>query len=242
MKNVLELEVLRQPDDVTCGPTCLEAIYRYYNDRLPLKQIIEEVPQLETGGTLAALLAIHALKRGYRATIYTYNLQMFDPTWFTWPSPPNLRQKLASQMEVKTSPQLRYASKAYIDFLDLGGEIRFADLTPGLIRKYLKRDIPILTGLSSTYLYRCAREVGIHGEFDDVRGNPSGHFVILCGYDKEKREVLVADPWAPSSQIGKKYTVLLERVVGAVLLGVVTYDANMLILEPPHRKAAPSDD
>ena len=33
------------------------------------------------------------------------------------------------------------------------------DLSGRLIRKYLKRDQPILTGLSSTFLYRTAREI-----------------------------------------------------------------------------------
>ena len=60
----LDLEIELQPDDATCGPTCLQAVYRYYGDLESLEDVIAEVPQLETGGTLAANLAIHALKRG----------------------------------------------------------------------------------------------------------------------------------------------------------------------------------
>ena len=26
-----DLEILNQPDDVTCGPTCLHAVYRYFD-------------------------------------------------------------------------------------------------------------------------------------------------------------------------------------------------------------------
>ena len=37
-----------------------------------------------------------------------------------------------------------------------------------------------------------AREFGPEGRPDDVRGRPAGHFVLLCGYDKETREVLVS--------------------------------------------------
>ena len=36
--------------------------------------------------TLAVLLGCHALRRGYEATIYTFNLQVFDPTWFEEPT------------------------------------------------------------------------------------------------------------------------------------------------------------
>ena len=77
----LYLDILPQPDNTTCGPTCLHAIYRYFGDEIPLHQVVSEVPQIEAGGTLAVYLAVHALRRGYSATIYSYNLQIFDPTW-----------------------------------------------------------------------------------------------------------------------------------------------------------------
>ena len=80
-----EFEILAQPDDTTCGPTCLHGVYRFYGDPIELAQVIHEVVPLESGGTLAVQLACHALRRGYRATLYTYNLALFDPTWFATP-------------------------------------------------------------------------------------------------------------------------------------------------------------
>jgi hypothetical protein len=86
--------------------------------------------------------------------------------------------------------KLRVACEAYLRFLALGGRLRFEDLTPTLIRSHLKRGSPILTGLSSTYLYRVPREVGIDElEWDDVNGDPTGHFVVLSGYDPVHRTV-----------------------------------------------------
>ncbi|MCI0655805.1 MAG: cysteine peptidase family C39 domain-containing protein, partial [Acidobacteria bacterium] len=79
-KKERRLEIQRQPDDTTCGPTCLHAVYRYHGDEIPLAQVIQEVPAEPGGGTHAVCLACHALRRGYRARIYTYNLQAFDPT------------------------------------------------------------------------------------------------------------------------------------------------------------------
>ena len=67
---------------MTCGPTCLQAVYRYFGDDLPLEQVVAETPSLAEGGTLAVLLGCHALRRGYQATIYTFNLDVFDPSWF----------------------------------------------------------------------------------------------------------------------------------------------------------------
>jgi hypothetical protein len=238
MDTRLHLEILPQPDDFTCGPTCLQAVYSYYGDRVPLAEVIAETPRLEEGGTFAVLLAIHALRRGYDATIYTYNLQMFDPTWFR-PDGPDLRERLEAQAHLKRSRKLREATRAYLEYLELGGNVRFEDLTTALIRKYLTRQVPILTGLSSTYLYRNMREFGPKDDPDDVRGVPQGHFVVLCGYNREERSILVADPLAtnPVSPKQQLYEVNIDRVVCATLLGVLTYDANLLIIRPKSESA-----
>lgn len=238
METRLHLEIQAQPDDFTCGPTCLQAVYDYFGDRLSLGDVIAEAPRLENGGTLAVLLGTHALRRGYDVTIYTFNLQIFDPTWFG-EGAPDLRGRLKAQAQFKRGERLREATRAYLEFLDGGGRILFEDLTTGLIRKYLKRDIPILTGLSSTYLYRNMREYGPKDDSDDVRGLPQGHFVVLCGYDRSDRSVLVADPLA-SNPVSKTqiYTVNIDRVLNAILLGVLTYDANLLIIQPKTEKAS----
>jgi hypothetical protein len=96
----LHLEMLPQPDDFTCGPTCLHAVYRYWGDELPLGQVIDEVPKTPSGGTADVYLAVHALKRGYRVTIHTYNVRIFDPTWFG-PEPVDLADKLRRQAAAK---------------------------------------------------------------------------------------------------------------------------------------------
>ena len=81
----LQLTMQAQPDDTTCGPTCLHAVYEYWGEQVSLTAVIDSVPKLETGGTLGVLLGIDALQRGYQVTLYTYNLQVFDPTWFSTP-------------------------------------------------------------------------------------------------------------------------------------------------------------
>jgi hypothetical protein len=232
MTTRLRLDIQPQPDDTTCGPTCLHSIYRYFGDPISLPQVIAEYTALQGGGTLAVYLACHALRRGFNARIYTYNLHVFDPTWFTLDQEA-IRQKLAAQRKHKKGKGLRLATHGYLDFLDLGGELRFADLTIGLIRKYLRRSLPILTGLSSTYLYRATREIRDSGAADDVRGEPVGHFVVLYGYDLDSRTVRVADPYGDNPVADSHYySVDIGRVLGAILLGVLTHDANLLIISP----------
>jgi hypothetical protein len=178
------------------------------------------------------MLGNHALRRGFDARIYTYDLQAFDPTWFA-NEHVDLRGRLVQQSQYKTDQRLRASTHAYLEFLDLGGEVRFEDLTTGLLTKFLRRRQPILTGLSATYLYRSAREHAPTDKVDDLRGSPVGHFVVLSGYEQLTRRVLVADPFLanPVSE-GHYYQVGVARVLNAILLGVLTYDANLLIIQP----------
>jgi len=232
LQNMMRLNIKPQPDDVTCGPTCLHALYNYYQDTVDMEEVIAQVQQLKTGGTLAVYLGIHALKRGYPATIYTYNLHIFDPSWFTEGT--DLADKLRQQSSLKKDRKIRKATAAYLQFLELGGKIRYAELTNRLLKKYLVRRIPILTGLSATYLYQCAREIPETSQYDDVMGEPSGHFVLIKGYDKESRMVHISDPLNPNpvAKTEQHYQVSIYRLINAILLGIVTYDANLLIIQP----------
>jgi hypothetical protein len=234
----LSFDIMAQPDEVTCGPTSLQALYRYYNDDIPLRQVIKEVKHLKNGGTLAVMLGNHALKRGYKAHIYTYNLNIFDPSWFKHSSK-KIVGFLKEQMEFKyRRKKLQVASQAYIKFLESGGEIRYADLDEDLIKSYLKRSIPLLCGLSATFLYGTAREIPQFDIYDSIKGEPSGHFVVIMGYDEEKNCVSIADPMEPNPLgKGKVYTVPFVRLINSIMLGIVTYDANILIIEPKHQNS-----
>lgn len=225
--------ILRQPDDITCGPTCLHSIYEYYAEGLSLEQVIREVRMLRGGGTLGALLGRHALERGYDVAIYSYNLKVFDPTWYELSSK-QLIKKLDKQMAAKKRAKFRVASKAYIDFLKHGGTIRFQDLTSALIRDYLQRGVPLLAGLSATYLYKSMRETGKYPEPDDIEGEPQGHFVVLTSYDPLDNTVTIADPYhheGPEAKPhGRTYRIDMEHLICAILLGVMTYDGNLIVI------------
>jgi hypothetical protein len=228
----LPVSILPQPDETTCGPTCLQAVYRYWNDEEEIGAVVTRIGRLELGGTFAVFLACDALRKGYRATIYTYNLNVFDPTWFTG-SGVDIAETLRRQRELKRDSRLQQATAGYLEFLELGGRLRLKDLSHGLIHGMLRRELPIITGLSSTYLYRTPREYGPDDTPDDVRGVPAGHFVVIAGYDIERRKVLVMDPYQQNPYgSSHEYWIGIDRVIGAVLLGIVTHDANLLVIHP----------
>lgn len=234
----LPVQMLPQPDETTCGPTCLHAIYRYWGRDEPLREVIARTGTLQQGGTVAVFLACDALRHGFEATIYTYNLLVFDPSWFG--GGVDIGERLARQRDEKPDDQrVREVTEGYLEFLRLGGRLRLKDLSRYLLRGLLRRGLPILTGLSSTYLYRTMREYGPLDEPDDIRGTPAGHFVVLAGYDRPRRTVLVVDPYGPHPYgSSRDYWLGIDRAVAAILLGIVTHDANLLVIHPPGRSRA----
>lgn len=228
----LALDMPAQPTETTCGPTCLYAVYRHLGDSITHQEVIAQTATLPEGGTLAVHLGIHALERGYRVRLYSFNLQLLDPTWFTEAGPrPELRALLAEQAALRADDKLRHASTAYARFLELGGDLRMAELGHTTLRHFLRRGVPLLVGVSATFLYGHARELP-DGRSDPLHGDPQGHFVVVAG--SRKTEVLVRDPWHPESKdgSGKEYWVPMRRLVHAVLLGVLTYDGNLMAIEP----------
>lgn len=221
-----------QPDDVTCGPACLHGIYRHYGDDVSLNSVIADIRTLDKGGTLDVFLANHALERGYDVTLYTYNLELFDPTWFALPNE-GIRERLLAQAKQKPWRRLQAATRGYEQFLRLGGKLELRDLEPSMLRRFLKNGTPLITGLSATYLYRAVRDVPETNVDDDIRGEPVGHFVVLTGYRRDTREILIADPLRTNPLVSSRYyAVKVQRLIGAILLGIMTYDANLLVIEP----------
>jgi len=228
----LDISTLPQPSETTCGPTCLHAIYAYWGRTEPLQTVVKRIQWLDGGGTYAVFLGCDALRNGFGARIYTYNVTVFDPSWFIEPRV-DLRERLTLQRMVKTDRRIHNATEGYLDFLNLGGRIRLVNLSQHLIYALLRRRVPLLTGLSSTFLYRSKREFGTDDEPDDVRGSPAGHFVVLAGWDKRKRKVLVVDPYQPHRYgPALQYWLSVDRVIAAILLGIVTHDANLLVVYP----------
>lgn len=235
---MIDISIRNQPDDSTCGPTSLHAVYQYYKDDIRLSQVIAEVERVTNGGTLAPLLGIHALQRGYQCVIHPYNIYIFDPSWFFGEKLKSrqLIEKLEMQHELLESERYRECSQAYISFLKHGGKIDMVDMNTRLLNNYFSKKIPVLTGVSATYLYRCKREYeDANGRlvYDDIKGLPSGHFVVLCGHEEESRSVVIADPLKSNPAYEDNYyRVPMSHLISAMMLGVLTNDANILVIKP----------
>lgn len=231
---IIDLSIPKQPTDDTCGVSSLLGVYDYFGLKMDINELIEEVATLDTGGTLNVNLGLHALKQGFNVSLYTYNLQTFDPTWANT-TPEELIQKLTEQIDKKPSePKFVDASRRYIQYLENGGKILFRDLSLELLKTYLDKKLPIIAGLSSTFLYRSKREHPITTKYDDVGGYPAGHFVVVRGYSDDNKMIEICDPFHknPFNHGKSNYQIPVQHFFASVYLGVVTYDANLLIISP----------
>jgi hypothetical protein len=227
----LDVRMVPQPNDVTCGPTSLHAVYDFLDRPVDLTRLIKRIDSLPDGGTLGVFLGIDALQRGFDATLYSYDLKVFDPTWKDLDGP-QLIDKLRAQLKYKKGKRFNASSEAYIEFLSLGGRAAFDDLTSDLLDRIFDHRLPVLTGLNATYLYDTKREYTDRHDLahsDDLRGQAVGHFVVLCG--RQGDLVRVADPFYdnPLGE-GHFYDVEVDRLIRAILLGAITYDANLLVI------------
>lgn len=227
----LNVSIDKQPDYTTCGPTSLHAVYRYYGDLIALDEVINEINQFEEGGgTLAAVLGKHALERGYEVSIVSYNINIFDPTWFNLSSEQICKKLEESLKSPNINSKHKFALNQYIAFIKSGGQLIFEDLSGKLLKKIIKKRIPILTGLSSTWLYRDKRENPVTNEYDDLNGEPVGHFVVIDGYSR--KEFFICDPYHNNPiNSSHHYNIEATRLLSSVLLGISSYDGNLLLIK-----------
>ena len=142
----MHIKIHTQLDDESCGPACLHAIYHYYGLDISLDEVTRTIERSLSRGTLSPLLGKHALQRGFQASIYIYNLVIFDPSWFKNNEVENevLIEKLTAQMRYKNEPYITMESQAFIDFLSLGGRVRTHPLNANLLKKYFNKKHIIL--------------------------------------------------------------------------------------------------
>lgn len=236
-----------QPDDVSCGPTCVAQVLAAYGELRPISELIGLVRRNPDGGTLAVHLGQLALDLGYRARLYPFGLRVFDPTWWELDGD-ELVQRLTARRARLADPFEQEVVGAWIRFVESGGQVHFREPSAALLVSILAHGRPIICGLNATWLYREAREDPWTNQPDDIGGAQVGHFVTLVGYTGGGLHIHVNDPSesAPFAAGGDhgdlrngRYPLPADRLIHAILLADWTRDAMLLEIWPhtPPRKS-----
>ena len=229
----LAVPPLVQPDDVSCGPTCLAAVLQFHGIETNLTRVRAATPKNADGGTLAPYLARAAMAHGLKVRCHPFAVQVFDPTWWDLPAD-EVTARLRRRTHGLRPGRLRRVHDAWLAYLEAGGMLSLGELLGGELVAAIDAGHPLICGLSITWLYQEPRERPEDNVDDDIHGSPVGHFVVINGYTDGGATFLITDPWPqpPFDRDGGVYTVSRRRLTQAILLGDATHDAVVVEVLP----------
>jgi len=221
----------------SCGHSSLLQVLAYYGTNLELKEVVKEISNCEVDelklGASECELGMFAIKRGFKSTVVSLDVRRFDATWFELSSE-ELKKKLELRSEFlhKLSPEdikegqgtqyLDNVTKYYSEYLEKEGKVKFLPISKELIKKYIDNKIPVIALVSSQLYFKKARKY--NGEFDDIKGKPTGHWIVVSGYDENN--FIITDP---ADDLEKDGNVKMEQ--NYLISSINTYGPVMLIIE-----------
>ncbi|MBD3280341.1 hypothetical protein GF389_02360 [Candidatus Dojkabacteria bacterium] len=207
-----------------CGPLCLVNIFENLGDKALVEDIMEDLGVTENEITYLPQLALYAHKNNLKIKYLQSNPREISPNWKGLESDKYLETLKKFQEEMDKESIWKKNLKFLIEYIEAGGEIEVDDLSREKISQYLAEGYVVLAAVEQTWLWG-KRKVKGKIEYDDLKGKPSGHFVVI--YKEDGDDFLVSDPY-PTGLEGKeglyrvsKDTMLVSILVwGAQMIGV----------------------
>ena len=152
---VLDVRRFVQPDDLSCGPTCLAQVYRYYgHDKRAVRTVIDETARNPDGGTLAVYLGVSALRNGFGAASTRTTCGSSIPPGGSSPAAIAQAGEAAPAPGRPARPKLQRSRAAYIEFLGPRRQGALPELTRELMVRILAAAVTPSSRVGATYLYR----------------------------------------------------------------------------------------
>lgn len=232
---LLDVPSYTQPDDVSCGPTCLSQVLAWHGAQHDIDALAGQLRRNADGGTQGVYLGRLALELGYRVRLYPFGVRIFDPTWWECEDE-EIIELLDARAAALSDPGERDTVMAWADYLRAGGYLAFREPSPRVLTRALDLGRPLICGLNATWLYREARTRRHDNQDDPIGGHAAGHFVVIRGYTGEGRHLHVNDP-SPDAPFSKgtsagRYPLSANRLLHALLLGDGTGDAVLVEIWP----------
>lgn len=217
----------------------------HYGMDVTATAILAELPGLTTDdgaewGTVAPELAAFCMKKGFHATVHTFDCRIVDLSWADFPP----EKMLARLREVKSTRLIPTLGKnvtdlfvqGYIDLLEAGGELRIRPYVTSALLDELLTTGPFMTTVCMGAFYgkgRARRGDDGKGILDDVRGSIGTHFVIVRGRDEAGR-YLIADP----GKADGLYAVEREHLLGSIMAAQRDCENVLFLIDPIHSQRA----
>lgn len=222
-----------------CGPAALLQVLQFYGYQKNLPGLISGLQispeEFNCSGVAEGTLGLYALKQGFPTTIITYDTKRFDPTW-NFQDKEELKKKLNAWLTFLKTASDEDKREGYSDyykvvstqhFLEFIEEkdavISFQPISPGLIERFLLKNIPPIILVNTCLFYSSKRRY--QKNKDDIRGKAYGHFVVISGFDE--KHYWITDPSDDFKSAGV-YQIEKNKLFNCFL----QYGPVMLIVHP----------
>lgn len=180
----------------SCGPVSLYNIYEHFGIKTSLHQILNDLKIDDKKATYPAQLAVDIKKHGLSTILLTSSPRLVAPNWVNHENK-EIIEKLSKWLKKHKNDKWSGNVKHLLTYLKHNGDILITDLTTKLIDEYLDQGYLVMPCLEDSWIWG-QRKIKGKAEFDDIAGEPRGHFVVV--YGKEDNEYLVSDPYPTGLQ------------------------------------------
>lgn len=218
-----------------CVQASTVSLLAHYGIEKNTNQVKKEVPVYKTHdgkllGSSLGHIALYFQKLGFKTTIHTTDIQIFDRSWSKLVRPKLIENLKQRRQNIRHPIYDELAIKAifdgYIKFLEAKGKI----VMPVISEKYLLsllKNGPIFSVVSYNFLNQTSKfsfdsQNQKHIK-DSINGIPSTHAVVINGFNNNSFNVI-----DPDLKFGGKRQIKPDLLIGSIYLAETDYD-NLLI-------------
>lgn len=236
-----KIQAIRQ-QTAECAQTAAAQTLSFFEPSITADQIVAAVPVYinergEKVGTSPGHLAAYIANKGYTATAYIFDTELFDRSWQGMESAQVVQSLRRRQQHIPANAWLAKYHQVLVDgweqFQQAGGRFEFPMLSVSLLRQLLDGG-PLLTNVNSTYFNGGPKrryDIAADAFVDDVIGGVSlTHTMTCAGYKDGK--FLIIDPDPPEGTAQHRWE-NSDHVIASIM-AAQTESINLLVaVQPP---------
>jgi uncharacterized protein YvpB len=218
----LDVKAFKQESQDGCGAAALRSMLDFFGKTMSEKEITEKAGGVQKGeghyGILAINLATMLRKLGYKVHAYTYDMGLFKPE-LAHIGRDELIKNIGILKEdlVKSNKKTSESiADSILHLLENNQDVKIKIPDKEDIIYFLKKGLPVLISVKAMLL-----------EEDSKINRDVGHYIVVNGYDEDKRTFSFADPF-----YGKVWDVEEMRLMFSWHHNAIDSSAYLLAFEP----------
>jgi hypothetical protein len=222
-----------------CMQTSATQLLSFFDPTVKVEDVIKEVPvyveNSEKIGTSPGHLGAYFVQKGYKTTVYIFDVELFDLSWESSSGIEIIKLLKRRQEYIPANSWLAKYHHILVDgwelFVKAGGSFAQPPLSKQLIIDLLTKS-PILVMVNSTYLNHQSKQQYNKNEdkFEDdaIKGRSLTHGVTCAGYKDDK--FLIVDPDPPAG-IEQHRWIESDHLIASIMAAQTESDNLLMVIE-----------